>query len=626
MRLARAIAFGVPLALFVISAAPSAYWLDSGEFVAAAMGIAVAHPPGHPLYVLTTKLWTLLPLGPIAFRVSLASGLAAAVCALALFATARQIARRAGATEAASTALAFAAAVAVTTSRSLGLQAVRGEVYALEALLTIGAMSLAAHAATGADRRHLVAAGLLAGLSLSNHHFLGLLAFPSLAAALALCLLGPRAVTPTPGDAPAPAPAPPPRAPGLLRATLAAGALGLVPYAMLPLRASAPESVAAPADLVDFFWVVSAKVYQKSTGLVAESALQRIADVILLIGEDLAGLGLVAAMGGLYVLVRVPALRRHAAVWIPAALLYPLARAWLGFIRDNPDAAGYVVPGLAALALAAVAFAGAALAALPAGRPEIGRIALLVAVAMSIVIGPGRYDRYSLARFWAAEDLVGSVFEDLGPRGVVVATHFETVFVAAGMRATRAERPDVTVLGLPFLGYPGYAGSAARRDRGVADLVRATLLEGNLAETELAALAAVRPTVVEPDAIIPPDVRPYLQPRGLCAVAFGEPVSLADLVASGDEHRAKWASLAERLRPWSRDDRETRNVLLWHRYLEALLYASRGARDLAYESAEAGEAAMPGATELLELRLALRKGRGPLDVTPFLPRTELGRE
>src|SRR5512134_996434 len=122
MRLARAIAFGLPLALFVIAGSPSSYWLDSGEFVAAATGLAVAHPPGHPLYVLTTKLVTLLPLGSIAFRVSLASALAAAACALALFASGRRIARAAGATEAASTALAFAAAIAVTTSRSLGLQ------------------------------------------------------------------------------------------------------------------------------------------------------------------------------------------------------------------------------------------------------------------------------------------------------------------------------------------------------------------------------------------------------------------------------------------------------------------------------------------------------------------------
>jgi len=574
---------------------------------------------------------TLLPLGSIAFRVSLASGLAAAACALALFASARQIARAAGATDAASTALAFAAAIAVTTSRSLGLQAVRGEVYALQALLTIGAMSLAASAAAGADRRHLVTAGLLAGLSLSNHHFLGLLAFPSLAAALALALLRPApapAAPSPPGDATAPSPAPPPPPPrqsSLLRATLAAGALGLVPYALLPLRAGAPESIAAPRDVAELFWVVSAKVYQKSTGL-AESAVSRVADVLLLVGEDLAGLGLVAAIGGLYAFGRIPALRRHAVVWVPAAFVYPLARAWLGFIRDNPDAAGYVVPGLAALALAGVAFAGAALSALPASRPEIGRIGLLVIVAMSVVIGPGRYDRYSLARFWAAEDLVGSLFEDLGPRGVAVATHFETAFVAAGMRATSAERPDVTILGLPFLGYPGYAGGIARRDRGVADLVRATLLEGNLAETELAALAASRPMLVEPDVLIPAEVRPYLQPRGLFAVAFGEPVSLADLEASGEEHRARWASLSARIQPWSRDDRETRNVLLWHRYLEALLYAARGARELAYESAEAGEAAMPGATELLELRLALRRGRGPLDVTPYRPRTGLGRE
>ncbi|MGZ3442447.1 MAG: protein O-mannosyl-transferase family, partial [Polyangia bacterium] len=57
------------------------YWLDSSELAAAAWGLGVAHPPGHPLPSLLGRACTLVPLGSIAFRVGLASALAGAAAA-----------------------------------------------------------------------------------------------------------------------------------------------------------------------------------------------------------------------------------------------------------------------------------------------------------------------------------------------------------------------------------------------------------------------------------------------------------------------------------------------------------------------------------------------------------------
>src|SRR5947207_14559492 len=67
------------LTVYVAGVAPGMYWLDSSEFAAASFELGVAHPPGHPLALLLGKACALVPLGSVAFRVGLASALAAAV-------------------------------------------------------------------------------------------------------------------------------------------------------------------------------------------------------------------------------------------------------------------------------------------------------------------------------------------------------------------------------------------------------------------------------------------------------------------------------------------------------------------------------------------------------------------
>jgi hypothetical protein len=62
---------------------PSFYADDSPETITAAATLGVAHPPGYPLLTLVGRLFSLLPLGNISFRVNLLSAfLAALVCVL----------------------------------------------------------------------------------------------------------------------------------------------------------------------------------------------------------------------------------------------------------------------------------------------------------------------------------------------------------------------------------------------------------------------------------------------------------------------------------------------------------------------------------------------------------------
>ena len=82
---AYALAVGVPLAAYVATASPHAYWLDAGELVEAAVALDIAHPPGHPLASLVGHVLTFVPLGPLSLRVALAQALCAAIAAGFLF-------------------------------------------------------------------------------------------------------------------------------------------------------------------------------------------------------------------------------------------------------------------------------------------------------------------------------------------------------------------------------------------------------------------------------------------------------------------------------------------------------------------------------------------------------------
>ncbi len=76
------LAFALLAALAATIAAPGPAFFDSGELAATAIELGVPHPTGFPVFNLLGHLCALLPLGPIATRVHLAGGMAAAAAAV----------------------------------------------------------------------------------------------------------------------------------------------------------------------------------------------------------------------------------------------------------------------------------------------------------------------------------------------------------------------------------------------------------------------------------------------------------------------------------------------------------------------------------------------------------------
>ena len=72
------LAVTVPLAIYLLTLAPSVTFFDSGEFITAIHSLGTAHSPGYPFFVNYAKPFTWLPFGNIAFRVNIATAVSAA--------------------------------------------------------------------------------------------------------------------------------------------------------------------------------------------------------------------------------------------------------------------------------------------------------------------------------------------------------------------------------------------------------------------------------------------------------------------------------------------------------------------------------------------------------------------
>jgi transmembrane protein TMEM260 (protein O-mannosyltransferase) len=85
------ILFLASFVLYIRTLAPSLLFGDSAEFQTIAYTLGIGHPTGYPIYVLLAKLFTLLPIGEIAYRVNLLSAFCAALTVAVVFFVIRKL-------------------------------------------------------------------------------------------------------------------------------------------------------------------------------------------------------------------------------------------------------------------------------------------------------------------------------------------------------------------------------------------------------------------------------------------------------------------------------------------------------------------------------------------------------
>ena len=157
---------------------------DDGLFILSSYFLGIEHPPGYPLHTLLGKLFTYLPVGSVAYRVHLLSGVLGGLSCAALWMCARVLIPE--------RLPAYVAALGLGFSSVFWSQAIIAEVYTFNTLFFFSLAYLGLRLmppganATQVPRatRRLAVMALLFGLSLANHWPLMLLVAPGFAVLL----------------------------------------------------------------------------------------------------------------------------------------------------------------------------------------------------------------------------------------------------------------------------------------------------------------------------------------------------------------------------------------------------------------------------------------------------------
>ncbi len=579
----------VVFTLYVVLAAPGVTWFDGGEFVAGISGMGVTHPPGQPAYMVLGKIASLLPVGSVAFRLSLLSAFCAA-CAAGCLAVlvSRAAAKLDGLTSGHVPLPGAIAGLLFGVSPALALQGVRPELYALAVLLGL----LGALAVQSGGRRGLALAVVPRGIAGAVHHALWAAAVPGF---VLLPLGGGK---------------------GSLRAALIATAsllpFGLLQFLWLPLRSMArPELDFGVARTFERVLMAAtgmgyARSYRLEEGQLARNLLEH-ARVMLL---DLGWFALVAAAAAtLLLLWRVKPRPLLVAVVFLVAGVLPTALQGV-FFPENPDAHGYLLGPVAVCAAGAGLGCWMVLRALPvAGGASalIGGATLLAVSAAPLAQTVSVADQRHLD---SPRRLAAELLHSATPGALVLLGGDSWILPALAARQQERRRPDVLVVGMHMLDALALPDLAARNPAVPTQFTPEEQAAiggagtGLQHEPTLRAIVAHRPPVdvFVNDFFVAPDLLARREPHGLLLrlhrAAPGPPPPppesferlLEDEVLQGLSAGPGWAA-----------DRVGRETLSRRDLARAGLVLQRGDRELALRLLRRGSDVAPNPWDFIHL-------------------------
>jgi hypothetical protein len=515
------------LAVYVKTLCPAVFWWDSGELIANVAVLGIPHRPGFPIYVLLGKLFSIPPVWNFAFRVNLLSAFSASL-SLAILCKAflrsvdvflPEMGRRRESILVSS--LSFVLVSGFTYS--FWIQAVRAEVYSLNALFFSLLLLLSMLHLKDQRSRYVHLFFFLFGLGLANHHLTLLSAAPAF---LILFLTSAsrwffnlR------------------RVPFYLLFWL----LGLSVYAYLPIRSlSDPplawgqvESVSSSAGSIFASDAIAKLNLDFMTNVTAE--MSQIAALVL---DQLTLLPLAVSLVGLMML-----LKNNRRILAFLLMLIVVNCAVVVFITTeliptNPDLHGYLVFSILALAFS---YGMGVLLLLDRVRHSSSIIRHLLPLAFGVV------SLFPLLRHHTEADLSGnriahdyglSVVADLDSNSVLFLDNVNLNFILRELRYGEGIRKDLSVFDRGLLTFDWYVAQKRRQETslflGIPENLKGDPLFGALMKR---CLSLGKPTYVEfteRDA----GLVDYLLPRGYVFRVNETPVG--ELSRTDLAHQEKW--------------------------------------------------------------------------------------
>jgi hypothetical protein len=480
--------FLIAFSIYLVTLAPTITWrndgADGGDLITAAYTLGIAHPPGYPVYVVLGKLFTLLPIGDVAYRVNLMSAFFAAatiplvyLVTLGLCRCLRPFGRaqgRHGSGQAlsggvdsgariprrilrlrsghgsvqASQIAAGAAALSFAFSPTFWSQATIAEVYTLNAffvallfyLLLKGWGGRQRPAATdGNSLACLLLAAFIYGLSLGNHPSMLMLA-PAIVFFIATGKWH-RGVH--------------------LKGLLAAGLLfllGLSIYLFLPLRAlqHPPVNWGDPHTWSGFLWTVSGELYRRFLFALPPSFIPgRASAWASLLVQQFGWWGLLLGLIGLWhCLNKDRVFSTFSLLAFSAVVVYALC-------YNTTDSYVYLIPSYLVFATwlgVGVHYLLAALRQVQDRRGltfYVSRFTLLF-LCLPMVSLWRNFSSLDLSKDRTAYEYGTKAFEVLEPSAIVIADTDPHTFTLWYFSYVIGERPDAVVLNKTLLEYPWY--------------------------------------------------------------------------------------------------------------------------------------------------------------------------
>lgn len=523
-RLTPLLAGALPLCWYLAAAGSHGGFGQEGDFVAAARAFSVPFPPGAPVSSLVSGLFALLPVGPLAFRVSVASALCAALTlglfARALLATLQHVGVH-GAR--ARCALALLGSYFLAQSPLFLQQAVRPQLFALQfalSMMVIDTLLRFESDEPHGNTRHLYFGAFVQGLCFANHHVYGLLMLPVAAPTLGR-LFAHRGFM------------------GLM-GHVAAPMLGFSVFIYVPLRVGLGYGLGQASGLTRMLTMLSAEPYWGPSYRAPIDALAALQGGLFGASKAwLLGAALLAALG-LWVTLRSSSRRRFGLLWLIALTLPLISVQFVLQPRLLMDAWGALLPSACAAIVFVCAGLGAVLDTLCALWPRAEPVwsgALAVAAAACLLtqqVAP------SSAQAALVDQLDDMTRRQLSTRAVLFCDDASSSFRHLGREAEEALRPDITLVPLAQRNVPHVLDEWARDSPELNETLRDLVLTGTLSTSSLQSLSARRPVYVEPSDGLPAALYGTALDEGLLVRVQPDGVTGGDL-------RAERAAQAVRL-------------------------------------------------------------------------------
>ena len=266
--------------VYLFTMHPTVYWGDGIELTAASHVLGVAHPTGYPLFMLLGKIFQIIPLGVVGWRMNLLSVVSATWLVVVVFQMGVLIYAKVSPALAENERLlkftSLSVALIVAFAKGIWYPAGLTEVYLLNAAGIMTIVWLALLASEKKSRFCYPALALLCGLFMGNQMLAACAVIGLFAAIVFDCL--------TDKQSPVSKKRQPVLRPfeerlkllikPLLQCTLA-GLLGLMIYAYMPVRASAspPMNWGNPSSVENFVWSVRGGDFRNQRLLMARPGM-----------------------------------------------------------------------------------------------------------------------------------------------------------------------------------------------------------------------------------------------------------------------------------------------------------------------------------------------------------------